>query len=187
MFASSLYTGYSYGVAPMISFYYGEKNRDKLKKLISISMKVILFISVLTIAASFMLTRPLVSVLSALTFLPAECLRRCPTERFRLSSHFQDRLFLCWSLCWYFPLFWELTVSGSQRLWRRWWPWFCRQSCFWSTGKDTGIRKRMEWNGKMMQKWYKNVQKWCRKKREPYIAKMGRPFYNERHRLIRKG
>lgn len=46
----------------MISFYYGEKNRDKLKKLISISMKVILFISVLTIAASFMLTRPLVSV-----------------------------------------------------------------------------------------------------------------------------
>ena len=62
MFASSLYTGYSYGVAPMISFYYGEKNRDKLKKLISISMKVILFISVLTIAASFMLTRPLVSV-----------------------------------------------------------------------------------------------------------------------------
>lgn len=62
MFASSLYTGYSYGVAPMISFYYGEKNRDKLKKLISISMKVILFISVLTIASSFMLTRPLVSV-----------------------------------------------------------------------------------------------------------------------------
>ncbi len=26
MFASSLYTGYSYGVAPMISYYYGEKN-----------------------------------------------------------------------------------------------------------------------------------------------------------------
>lgn len=65
MFASSLYTGYSYGVAPMISFYYGEKNRDKLKKLISISMKVILFISVLTIAASFMLTRPLVSVFAS--------------------------------------------------------------------------------------------------------------------------
>ena len=33
MFATSLYTGYSYGVAPMISFYYGEQNPDKLKKL----------------------------------------------------------------------------------------------------------------------------------------------------------
>ena len=37
MFASSLYTGYSYGVAPMISFYDGEKNREKLQKLIKIS------------------------------------------------------------------------------------------------------------------------------------------------------
>ena len=32
MFASSLYTGYSYGVAPMLSYYYGEKNQEKLKK-----------------------------------------------------------------------------------------------------------------------------------------------------------
>lgn len=62
MFASSLYTGYSYGVAPMISFYYGEKNRDKLKKIISISMKVISVISVLTVTASFILTKPLVSI-----------------------------------------------------------------------------------------------------------------------------
>ncbi len=31
MFASSLYTGYSYGVAPMLSFYYGEQNHGKLK------------------------------------------------------------------------------------------------------------------------------------------------------------
>ena len=35
MFASSLYTGYSYGVAPMLSFYYGEQNREKLKELYS--------------------------------------------------------------------------------------------------------------------------------------------------------
>lgn len=33
MFASSLYTGYSYGAAPMLSYYYGEKNQEKLKKL----------------------------------------------------------------------------------------------------------------------------------------------------------
>lgn len=29
MFASSLYTGYSYGVAPMLSFYYGERSLNK--------------------------------------------------------------------------------------------------------------------------------------------------------------
>lgn len=62
MFASSLYTGYSYGVAPMISFYHGEQNHEKLKKLIAVSMKVIAVISVLTVALSFFLTRPLVGV-----------------------------------------------------------------------------------------------------------------------------
>ena len=62
MFASSLYTGYSYGVAPMLSFYYGEQNHEKLKKLVALSMKVIAVISVVTVTASFMLTRPLVSV-----------------------------------------------------------------------------------------------------------------------------
>ena len=62
MFASSLYTGYSCGVAPMISFYYGEQNREKLRKLVVISLKVIACISVVTVAASLALTRPLVSV-----------------------------------------------------------------------------------------------------------------------------
>ncbi len=62
MFASSLYTGYSYGVAPMTSYYYGEQNHEKLQKLISISLRVITAISLMTAAASFMLTRPLVSV-----------------------------------------------------------------------------------------------------------------------------
>lgn len=62
MFASSLYTGYSYGVAPMISYYYGEQNHGKLKKLVAVSMRVIAVISLVTVAASFLLTRPLVSV-----------------------------------------------------------------------------------------------------------------------------
>ncbi len=62
MFASSFYTGYSYGVAPMISFYYGEQNREKLKKLLRISRNVILVSSVLTAAASFLFTEPLVSI-----------------------------------------------------------------------------------------------------------------------------
>ena len=62
MFASSLYTGYSYGVAPMLSYYYGEKNHEKLKKLVSTSLKVIAVISLVTVAASFAATKPLVSV-----------------------------------------------------------------------------------------------------------------------------
>lgn len=62
MFASSLYTGYSYGVAPMISYYYGEQNHQKLKKLVMVSLKVIAGISFITVIASFMLTKPLVSV-----------------------------------------------------------------------------------------------------------------------------
>lgn len=62
MFASSLYTGYSYGVAPMISYYYGEKNLTKLKKLVSTSLKVIAVISLVTVAASFAATKPLVSI-----------------------------------------------------------------------------------------------------------------------------
>lgn len=62
MFASSLYTGYSYGVAPMLSFYHGEQNHAKMKKLVAVSLKVIAVISVLTVAASFFLTEPLVSV-----------------------------------------------------------------------------------------------------------------------------
>ena len=65
MFASSLYTGYSYGVAPMLSFYYGEQNREKLKKLVGLSMKVIAGISMITAAVSFVLTRPLVSVFAS--------------------------------------------------------------------------------------------------------------------------
>ena len=62
MFASSLYTGYSYGVAPMLSYYYGEKNHNKLKKLVSTSLKVIAVISLVTVAASFAATKPLVSI-----------------------------------------------------------------------------------------------------------------------------
>ncbi len=62
MFATSLYTGYSYGVAPMISFYYGEQNNEKLKKLIHMSLKIIGVIAVVTLAASLVITEPLVSV-----------------------------------------------------------------------------------------------------------------------------
>lgn len=62
MFVSSLFSGYSYGVAPMISYYYGEQNHEKLKKLIRKSLKIIAVISVLSLAASLIITKPLVSI-----------------------------------------------------------------------------------------------------------------------------
>lgn len=64
MFATSLYTGYSYGVAPMISFYYGEQNNIKLKKLIHLSLKIIGIVAVTATVLSVILTKPLVSVFS---------------------------------------------------------------------------------------------------------------------------
>ena len=62
MFAGSIYTGYAYGVAPIISFYYGEKNQLKLKSLITTSLKIIGAVSVLAMVLSIAATRPLVSV-----------------------------------------------------------------------------------------------------------------------------
>ncbi|MEY8484234.1 MATE family efflux transporter [Lachnospiraceae bacterium 48-21] len=61
-FASSLYSGYSYGVAPMASYYYGESNHEKLRKLVSYSLRIITVISIVTSAVSFVATKPLVSI-----------------------------------------------------------------------------------------------------------------------------
>lgn len=65
MFTSSLYTGYSYGVAPMLSFYYGEQNHGKLRKLVALSIKIIAGISLVTVNLSFFLTKPLVLVFAS--------------------------------------------------------------------------------------------------------------------------
>lgn len=62
MFVSSLFSGYSYGVAPMISYYYGEQNHKKLKKLIRTSLIIIAVISVSSVTLSIAITEPLVSV-----------------------------------------------------------------------------------------------------------------------------
>lgn len=62
MFATSLYTGYSYGVAPMISFYYGEQNHEKLKKLVRMSLRIIQVIALGTLVISLGAAEPLVSV-----------------------------------------------------------------------------------------------------------------------------
>lgn len=62
MFVSSLFSGYSYGVAPMLSFYYGEQNHEKLKKLIRKSLKIIGVISIISLSTSLIITKPLVSI-----------------------------------------------------------------------------------------------------------------------------
>lgn len=62
MFVSSLFSGYSYGVAPMISYYYGEQNHAKLKKLIRKSIKIIMVISLISLTVSLIITKPLVSI-----------------------------------------------------------------------------------------------------------------------------
>lgn len=62
MFATSLYTGYSYGVASMISYYYGEQNHEKLKKLVRMSLRIVGGIGIVTLIVSLAATEPLVSV-----------------------------------------------------------------------------------------------------------------------------
>ena len=62
MFVSSLFSGYTYGVAPMISYYYGEQNHEKLKRLVRKSLKIIAAISVVSLTVSLVITKPLVAV-----------------------------------------------------------------------------------------------------------------------------
>ena len=62
MFVSSMFSGYSYGVAPMISYYYGAKDHARLKKLVRTSLAVILVISLVSVAVSIGITKPLVSI-----------------------------------------------------------------------------------------------------------------------------
>ncbi len=62
MFVSALFIGYSYGVAPMISYYHGEQNHEKLRKLVGFSIRFIVVSSVLCAAVSILATVPLVGI-----------------------------------------------------------------------------------------------------------------------------
>ncbi len=62
MFVSALFIGYTYGTAPMISYYHGEQNRDKLKKLIGFSARLLVTTSVACTAVSFAVTPSLVGI-----------------------------------------------------------------------------------------------------------------------------
>lgn len=62
MFVSSLFMGYSYGVAPMISYYYGEGNKDKLHKLIKINVTFVCVVSIVSVIFSITMTEFLVGI-----------------------------------------------------------------------------------------------------------------------------
>ena len=62
MFATSIYTGYAYGISPMISYNYGANNKDNLKKLVKKSISIIAVIEVSAIVLSLAMTENLVSV-----------------------------------------------------------------------------------------------------------------------------
>ena len=62
MFVSALFIGYSYGVAPMISYCHGEQNHEKLNKLVGFSIRFILGTSILCTVISILATKPLVSI-----------------------------------------------------------------------------------------------------------------------------
>ncbi len=62
MFVSSLFSGYSYGVAPMISYHYGAENKEKLRRLVRKSIKIIGIISIISLITSIVITKPLVGI-----------------------------------------------------------------------------------------------------------------------------
>ena len=62
MFVSALFIGYSYGVAPMISYFHGEGNHEKLKKLVRFSIRFIAGASALCVVASIAASGPLVGI-----------------------------------------------------------------------------------------------------------------------------
>ena len=62
MFVSALFIGYSYGVAPMISYFHGEGNREKLQKLVRFSLRFILTASAACALLSILSTPVLAAV-----------------------------------------------------------------------------------------------------------------------------
>lgn len=59
---SALYLGYMFGLSPLLSYFYGASDRDKLKKLRSISLNFIAAVAVVTTVLSVLGSEMLVSV-----------------------------------------------------------------------------------------------------------------------------
>lgn len=61
---SSAYMGYAVGIAPIISYNYGKQDTKRLKKIYSISRRLILGASIFTFAASLIFAKPMVAIFS---------------------------------------------------------------------------------------------------------------------------
>lgn len=61
---SSLFMGYSIGIAPIISFNYGKQDHDRMKRIYSVSTRFILITSIFTFSLSLLFAGPLVGVFS---------------------------------------------------------------------------------------------------------------------------
>lgn len=59
---SSVYMGYSSGIGPIISYNYGKEDTDKLKKIYSLSLRIILAMSITSLAVSLIFAEPLVGI-----------------------------------------------------------------------------------------------------------------------------
>lgn len=59
---SSIYMGYATGIAPLISFNYGKKDSDSLKKIHKISLRTILILTIFTIGLSILLAKPIIKI-----------------------------------------------------------------------------------------------------------------------------
>lgn len=59
---SSVYVGYAVGIAPIISFNYGKKDTEKLKKVHTISLKFLTYTSVVSFLLSLLLADPIIKV-----------------------------------------------------------------------------------------------------------------------------
>ncbi|MCI9371228.1 MAG: MATE family efflux transporter [Lachnospiraceae bacterium] len=61
---STLYIGFSMGIAPVISYNYGKRDRKQLKKVFSICLRFIIFISIFVFITAFVFGSPLVCIFS---------------------------------------------------------------------------------------------------------------------------
>ncbi len=62
MIQTAIYTGYSFGVSPVISFKYGEQNHAQLQKIMKTSMWFMALASLITVALSFIFTQNFVNI-----------------------------------------------------------------------------------------------------------------------------
>ena len=58
----SLFMGYSFGVAPLFSYHYGREDKDSLKRLFSLSIKLTIAMSVITILIGLIFARELAMI-----------------------------------------------------------------------------------------------------------------------------